>query len=109
VNSNFLKNRKFIMIGSLIILAGAAHQMMFTITPLREVPKLMVTLRAKEFCSCYFVLGKGKDYCLNSVKKGYPLFEYSLNEEEKTIQFNNPISSASAKFISDRLGCQINQ
>jgi hypothetical protein len=53
------------------------------------------------------MLGKGKDYCLDSVLKGYPQFEFTLIESRKKVIFKNPIASASAHVLSDRLGCTL--
>ena len=70
-------------------MAGAAHQMIFSKTHIKEVPMLMSTMRAKEFCSCYFILHKGKDYCLTAIKKGYPLFDYTIDDEKKIVTFKS--------------------
>lgn len=107
MQNKLLKNRKFIFVASLFIFFGAAHQMIFSRIPLKDVPQLLSTMRAKEFCSCYFMLHKGKDYCLDFVKKGYPVFDFSISEEEKMVTFSNPLGSASAKVIEQKFGCTL--
>ena len=102
-----MKNKKLLAALFILIFVGAAHQMIFSITPLKEVPALMSAVRAKEFCSCYFMLRKGKKYCLESVKKGYPLFEYLINEEKRSIVFENPVSKAQAIVKNDKYGCTL--
>lgn len=102
-----MKNKKTLTALFLFIFLGAAHQMIFSITPLKEVPKLLSTVRAKEFCSCYFMLEKGKDYCLSNVKKGYPLFDYEIDEEKKSIEFKSPFASSKAIVLDQKYGCQL--
>ena len=91
----------------LIVFIGAVHQIIFSRVPLREVPILMSSMRAKEFCSCYFILNKGKDYCLNSVKKGYPLFEYKVDDKNQRITFTNFFAESSAQVIDKKYGCNL--
>jgi hypothetical protein len=103
-----MRSKKILIPFALFIFVGAIHQVVFSVTPLRELPMLMSTMRAKEFCSCYFMLNKGKDYCLNSVKKGYPLFDYAIDEEKKTVIFKNYFATAKAKVEDKRYGCTLN-
>jgi hypothetical protein len=100
-----MKSKKFLIPFALFILLGTFHQVTFSVTPLRELPMLMSTMRAKEFCSCYFMLGKGKQYCLDSVKKGYPLFDFNIQETDKSVVFKNYFASARAKVEDMRYGC----
>jgi len=102
-----IRNRKIIFIFSLFIALGAIHQIKFSVTPIKDIPLMLASMRAKEFCSCYYMLGKGKDYCLNSVLKGYPQFEFSLDETSKKVVFKNPIAQASAYVLDERLGCTL--
>ena len=67
----------------------------------------MASMRAKEFCSCYFMLGFEKDYCLKQVKKGYPIFDFNLDEKKQIVNFKNPLASSSAEVRSARLGCAL--
>jgi len=102
-----IRNRKIIFIFSFLILLGALHQIKFSVTPVKDIPLMLASMRAKEFCSCYYMLGKGKDYCLDSVLKGYPQFEFTLIESSKKVIFKNPIARASAQVLSERLGCTL--
>jgi hypothetical protein len=102
-----IKNRKLILVFSVFILLGAIHQIKFSVTPLKDIPLMLASMRAKEFCSCYYMLGKGKKYCLESVLKGYPQFEFTLIEKSKKVIFKNPIASASAYVLNERLGCTL--
>jgi hypothetical protein len=88
-----------------VILFALGYQYIFSVTPLYEVPKLLSNMRAKEFCSCYFLLKNSKDYCLEKVKKSYPLFGVKINES--SVEFKNPISSSRAYLRSKQLGCTL--
>lgn len=105
--NKLMKNKLLLTIFFVFICLGAAHQIMFSRIHIKEVPTLLSTMRAKEFCSCYFMLGKGKEYCLNAVKKGYPLFEVNINEENKIVTFINPLMKVSAQVVEDRYGCSL--
>lgn len=102
-----LKNKFFLIALLFLIILGAAHQMIFSKTHIKEVPMLMATMRAKEFCSCYFILGKGKEYCINSIKKGYPLFDYKIDEDKNSVVFKNPIAQATAFVTEPKYGCSL--
>lgn len=102
-----MKNKIVLIPLFLLIFLGAAHQMAFPITPLKELPALISAVRAKEFCSCYFMLGKGQSYCLESVKKGYPLFEYIIDEEKKSVVFKNPLAHSEAIVLGQKYGCKL--
>lgn len=85
----------------------AIHQYKFSVIPLWKVPKLLSSMRAKEFCTCYFLIQKGEDYCLESVLKGYPKFKYLMDNTDQTVTFENPFARSRAKVVSKRLGCQL--
>lgn len=103
----FFKNRKRMVILFIFIFLGAFYQVRFSRIHISEVPLLLTTMRAKEFCSCYFMLEKGKDYCLESIKKGYPLFNYTIDEVNKRVIFKNPMAEATAEVVEGRYGCSI--
>lgn len=95
-------------LGTLSIFTGL-NLTTFSETPLWEVPSLLNASRAKEFCSCYFLLQKGHDYCLDRVNNGYPMLGYEVNDQQKLVRFDFLWSSRSAKVESPaRLGCKLN-
>lgn len=102
-----IKNKTFLIFFGIFIFLGAFHQVIFSRTSLREVPELMATMRAKEFCSCFYMLKKGEEYCLESVKKGYPLFEYKITKETKSITFKNKFAEATAQVENPLYGCSL--
>ena len=84
------------------------HQFMFSKIPLWRVPKLMSSMRAKEFCTCRFMLKNSTEFCLDRVKKGYPLFSYEVDEENKEVLFSNYLAVTKAHAHADaRYGCSI--
>lgn len=102
----FKNNISYILL-FLFVFLGALHQMIFSRVPLREVPLLMSSMRAKEFCSCYFILSKGKEYCLDSVKKGYPLFQYEIDDINQKVTFSNLFAKSSAQVLEPKYGCNL--
>lgn len=64
-------------------------------------------MRAKEFCSCYFLLSNSKPYCLEKVAKGYSLFDYKINKD--SITFSNPVATSTAFMRSKKLGCTLSK
>lgn len=91
----------FVVLGLLI----SVHEYKFSQIPLWEVPKGLSAMRAKEFCTCYFLQKKGEKYCLDFVLKGYPLFEYKLDKKKQRVSFINPMAKSSAGVESNRFGC----
>jgi hypothetical protein len=87
---------------------GVLHLTTFSETAMWEIPSLLNASRAKEFCSCYFLLGKGHDYCLKRVKHGYPMLGHEVDEEQKMVRFDFLWNSRSATVAkNERLGCKL--
>jgi hypothetical protein len=83
------------------------HFTIFSETPMWQIPSLLNASRAKEFCSCHFLLGKGHAYCLKRVNHGYPMLGYEVNEQRRFVRFDFLWNSRTATVVSDRLGCQL--
>lgn len=94
---------------ALLLLGGVVgHQIVFSEIPLWQVPKLMSSMRAKEFCTCRFMLKNSTEFCLERVKKGYPLFEYEVDESAKEVSFSNYLTVSKARAHENpRYGCSI--
>lgn len=100
--------KKVIALLLLITSFGVLHLTTFSETPMWEVPSLLNASRAKEFCSCYFLLGKGHDYCLKRVHHGYPMLGYHVDDQLKTVRFDFLWNSRSATVAkNERLGCKL--
>lgn len=97
--------KKIMFIGILLLSVIATNLLIFKKTSISEVPSLLASSRSKEFCSCYFLLKNSKEYCLDLVLKGYPIFKYEIRDNE--VEFSNPFSSSISKVSSDkRFGCE---
>lgn len=97
-----------LLIGSFLLAAvalGFWHERNHGVIPVWQAPKLLSSMRAKEFCSCRFMLGYEESYCLKRVVKGFPVFDYSIDEANKRISFSNYLSSSSAVVRGPKLGC----
>ena len=83
------------------------HEYKFSVIALSKVPKLLSRMRAKEFCTCFFLLEKGEDYCLKAVLKGYPQFKFNLDKNARKVTFENPVASTTAQVVEKRYGCRL--
>ena len=99
---------KAIALSALLLTAAIAHQYMFSEIPVWKIPKLMSSMRAKDFCTCRFMLSYSTAFCLERVKKGYPLFSYEVDEERKEVRFSNYLADSKAKAHENtRYGCSL--
>ena len=85
----------------------AVNRIYFSRISVWEIPALINGLRAKEFCTCYFIMQKGKDYCLEAVNYGYPMMGYEINEKNRAVRFDFLWNSRLAMNDSERFGCQL--
>ncbi|MCB1141301.1 MAG: hypothetical protein H7A24_01070 [Leptospiraceae bacterium] len=69
-------------------------------------PEIISSWYAKEYCSCYYVLKRDKDFCHNLVKQWISISEFEINEKEKMISVTGLGRKNSAKFIDPNLGCR---
>lgn len=103
-----MKNKLGILALSALMAGGVYwHEKNFGVVRFLEVPELLVNMRAKEFCSCHFMLKNEEDYCLKTVLKGYPLFSYRLNKDDKSATFSAFVASATAGVKDPKLGCKL--
>lgn len=97
--------KKIVIIVIIVLVAVGINLSIFRKTSLFEVPDLLASSRSKEFCSCYFLLKNSKEYCLDLVLKGYPLFDFEVRENE--VEFSNPFSKSISRVSNDkRYGCE---
>ena len=62
---------------------------------------------AKEFCSCYFVVGQSRQYCENYAEEYIPTSGYEVIEEAREIVAFGLGFQSRAKFISKKYGCRL--
>ena len=70
--------------------------------------KLYKSYRAKEFCSCYFVMKKSKDYCMTYTETaGVPswLAPVDIDDAGKVVS----CGGNQVQFVSDGFGCRYEQ
>lgn len=90
---------------SVFILGIILHQWIFPVTSINEIPILLNATRAKEFCTCYFLLQKGEKYCLNRVDYGYPNSEYKVDHKHKKVSFSSFGATRTAQVKDFKYGC----
>ena len=100
---------KILLVSFLVISLSviSIDKLFFTKISMIEVPALLNSMRAKEFCTCYFLLHKGKDYCLQSVKHGYPMFGHMIDDKNKAVRFDLLWASTLAVVDSKKFGCSL--
>ena len=76
----------FIAVTALLFVA--INRVYFSHVAIWEIPSLINGVRAKEFCTCYYIMGKGEDYCIEAVNHGYPMMAYEINEKNKAVRFD---------------------
>lgn len=69
--------------------------------------KVLSSSYAKEYCSCYYVVGQSKEYCQAYSRQILPVSSYDINESDKKISAKGLGFASEAKFIDDRKGCEI--
>jgi hypothetical protein len=78
----------------------------FSQTPLWEMPNILTAMRAKEYCTCHFLIGKDDQYCRKVISKGYPFIgSEEINTKEKYVRFTMLGYTNMAKLINSRTGC----
>lgn len=103
-----MMRNKFVLLIAFVGASLIGHQYIFSEIPVWKVPKLMSSMRAKEFCTCRFILKNSTEYCLERVKKGYPLFIYEVDEGNREVLFSNYFTITKARAHEEpRYGCSI--
>lgn len=75
-------------------------------THLKNFPSIISSYYAKEFCSCYFVVGQPEEFCHNYVRQYIPISKFSLDKEKKSVTVSGLGMTNSAVFTSQRYGCE---
>ena len=67
---------------------------------------LLTSYRAKDVCSCMYVMGRDEEYCRNWTKASPNLATITVDEEAKSVHTEAlQYWSATAVFVSDNQGC----
>jgi ribosomal protein L36 len=103
---------KIIFLTAFIIFAGLyaiiPNNYLSLLTDIPKTMKLIASVRAKDFCSCYLAQGLSKTYCQNWANKGLPEFisPISVNNEKNTVTSGHYIK-VQASYKGMPYGCQI--
>lgn len=99
-----MRKKSILLLVLIVSTCISVKVLMFKKTDPLDVPELLASSRSKEFCSCYFILKNSKDYCLDQVLKGYPLFDFKIGDG--LVEFSNPLYSSTSVVSKDRkYGC----
>lgn len=74
-----------------------------------DFPKVVSGSFSKEFCSCYFLVGRSEKQCYEFALQIIKISEYKIDKENKTVWSKGLGRETVAKYISPRFGCQITQ
>lgn len=70
--------------------------------------ELVTTYRAKELCSCLFVMGQSEDYCTKWTVADPDIATFRIDWKKKRVDTTAMIMwNASAHYVSERFGCII--
>jgi hypothetical protein len=79
-----------------------------------DAPSIATRFRAKEFCTCYYLLKQELSYCDDWTKDIALNAHYQLDNEQKTVSawFTWPFSKHllyehKARFLDDKSGCRL--
>lgn len=70
--------------------------------------RLVTGYTAKDACSCMFVMEQTEEYCRAWVKANPPLGRFTYDRNTKTVTSSAALLwSATAKYVDDVVGCQL--
>jgi hypothetical protein len=66
---------------------------------------LLAGFTAKEYCSCFFVVGQTQDFCDQFIKQSPPIGTVSIDQKNKKVTSHALFNSRTAHWVSDKFGC----
>lgn len=91
----------------LVAVVGGSAYIVYHWSALSSFPKVLPSYYAKQYCSCFYVMGQSPKYCHNWTRQWAPISDFQHNEESQEIFVTAFRSNSRAKFISDKKGCRI--
>ncbi|MDX1958294.1 MAG: hypothetical protein SFU98_06955 [Leptospiraceae bacterium] len=70
-------------------------------------PGIISAFYSKEFCSCYFVVGRDEKTCHDYSRQYVPISEFVLNKDSKQVTVKGLGVTTTTRFIDSRNGCVI--
>ena len=74
-----------------------------------DFPKIIPSTFAKDYCSCRFVVGQSKDYCMMYAKQIVSPTSWSEDANKKEIVAKFLTKKTRVKFLNQKFGCQIQE
>lgn len=100
-----MKIKKFIWRLALLFLLVAALWVALNWTHIRSFPRIISAFYAKEFCSCYFVVGRDEEFCHNYARQWVPISSFALDQQAKTVTVSGLGHSTTVIYTSEQFGC----
>ncbi|MCL6416077.1 hypothetical protein MIB92_10465 [Aestuariirhabdus sp. Z084] len=68
-------------------------------------PDIISSYYAKEFCSCYFVMGNDEAFCHAYAEQWIPISDVELNTQQRWVQVSGLGRTQRASYFGQRQGC----
>lgn len=76
---------------------------------LAAFPSILPSYCAKEFCSCYYVLGRDEEFCHDVARQWLPTKDFEFDREKRLVVVSAVFlgfeRQHQAKYIGKRYGC----
>ena len=100
--------RRLALLAGLLLAPACSKQGNASERPYQNgTPELLAHNTAKEVCSCLFVVGQTDEFCDQFIHFNPPIASYSVDKEKKTVSARSLTYTATAKWVSARAGCQL--
>ncbi len=70
-------------------------------------PNIISSFYAKEFCSCYYVMGLPEEQCHHYTKQYISISDFKIDKEKKTVTVSGLGKTNTAFFENSRVGCRL--
>ncbi len=100
-----MKIKKFIRRLALLFLLVAGLWIVLNWTHIKSFPGIISAFYAKEFCSCYFVVGGDEEFCHNYARQWVPISSFALDKQAKAVTVTGLGRSTTVVHTSEQFGC----
>jgi len=70
-------------------------------------PGIISAFYSKEYCSCYFVVGREEKTCHNYARQYVPISEFNLDTKAKRVTVKGLGVTNVAKYMNEKDGCML--
>lgn len=74
---------------------------------IRAFPDIISSFYSKEFCSCFFITGRGEAACHNYARQYVPISDFSLDKEKKQVTVTGLWQTNKASYLGPLEGCRL--